>query len=700
MKKFNEIGIQKSDVNVLFDSLFKNKIYNHLINKLKSNGNLTKNDFEFLFDNDERFGFKLFDEIKSNAPYYIPGYSEDYSFLKNIKEYLPEILIENKDGFLEYVDNCDEDIEINGELIILKEPKLVKSEDIGKLHIYHLKDFLNDEEKKQLIDFICKKFQEGELIDCHRFKIYINKGEFDFRKIFEFFPIEKVYPNKYALNDEKVPEWLSEWINEDSKKQEFLFRQFGLNTVNSPVVKLRRYYIGEEKINKLSNLLNECLNKDNGKEDIFNTILWLKENRDKIKRKRWNAVKRLYGGVKDEILNKYINDEIFIASKLTVDENNEQNKIYDFKRLDELLWADSDFYYGKFKDKVWFLECGCFKDNVDLISQNITKELDDETSLKSAQELDDTKYIGYKKLKEILKKDLNLELRVYEVGKKLRYKLILTHNNNEFDVKVNGDYYLAIKNDLIEVYVDRCSSAKVEKALKSENVIEQFNGEKKYYNLVNEIVDEYDEESLEDKILQILNRKIDESEEEEELEYDESEEEENDKKRKDTTKNTSKGKEKINNKGQQLNKSKNKGHAYDGRKDNGYKAESIAFKYLCEYFFEKIGKTSPSKYPNPCNISHNNVKYRIEWLNECNEDNSPYDIIVYKNGKEYGYFEVKSSDSDYFTISKNQCNFMKKHATNYYIIKIKWGNYIDCRNLGDAIDNGEIQLKSLTYHIK
>ena len=43
---------------------------------------------------------------------------------------------------------------------------------------------------------------------------------------------------------------------------------------------------------------------------------------------------------------------------------------------------------------------------------------------------------------------------------------------------------------------------------------------------------------------------------------------------------------------------------------------------------------------------------------------------------------------------------MKKHATNYYIIKIKWGNYIDCRNLGDAIDNGEIQLKSLTYHIK
>ena len=105
----------------------------------------------------------------------------------------------------------------------------------------------------------------------------------NFEEIFGFNPKEKVYPDEYAIEEEKVPKWLSEWINEDDKKQEFLFKQFRLNTKYSPVVELRMHFVGKERLEKkvyerYVDELHEKLPKK-----LLDTIWWLSKNKNKIK---------------------------------------------------------------------------------------------------------------------------------------------------------------------------------------------------------------------------------------------------------------------------------------------------------------------------------------------------------------------------------------------------------------------------------
>lgn len=89
-----------------------------------------------------------------------------------------------------------------------------------------------------------------------------------------------VFPSEYALENEKLPEYLQQWINNDEVKLPELEKS-GIWTENTVLVELRKFLIGE--INEFSN--NKIAQDTRFYEDesmLFNTFEWLKEKNIKL----------------------------------------------------------------------------------------------------------------------------------------------------------------------------------------------------------------------------------------------------------------------------------------------------------------------------------------------------------------------------------------------------------------------------------
>mgnify|MGYP000980839253 CR=1 FL=1 len=109
---------------------------------------------------------------------------------------------------------------------------------------------MSTDEKIDLIRFIYNEWKNEEAKSFIRTidwsKIHDNQTE----TLLGFNPIYSVFPNKYACENEKLPEYLIEWLGTSKSKINFL-ADLGIWNENSVIVDLRKFLNGE--LNEFSN---------------------------------------------------------------------------------------------------------------------------------------------------------------------------------------------------------------------------------------------------------------------------------------------------------------------------------------------------------------------------------------------------------------------------------------------------------------
>ena len=490
-----------------------------------------------------------------------------------------------------------------------------------------------------------------------------------------------------------------------------------MNTVNSPVVKLRRYYIGEEKLGKKE--YERCVDGLYEKlpKKLLDAIWWISKNKIEYDIKRINYI---YDKIGDELLN-YRDEDLFLAHKF---ENGKRN--YNFKPLNELLWADNKFYYGKFKDSVWFLSCSTLKDKVVLLSKCVEDPEIKETEKEKLIKAEEPYLKGYAKWKEIVKKEYNKKVSIYEVKEPIEYILYLEFNDINKSVGVKEQHYIQQSESEIKCYVEIYDTGLVSSCLEDyidkkickclskigtlndndriseelqklnltvdeqdETESEEDYGEEGIDDIVDDLEDytynlddETDEREPNDEksVLDDYNLiGINESNESDSLDYNPEDSGDIDddvpssglstsNEESDNRSNTTNEESKKWNKGEKKRNSiiyegsiqspdfeQSEHMKPDQRKEEGREWERIAYNYLCE---------------NIPKIFQNRVVKRIRWINDSKDSKESYDIVVEFNNETKYYFEVKSSKEDKFMVSISQYNFMKKNRETYYIFKI------------------------------
>ncbi len=162
---------------------------------------------------------------------------------------------------------------ISEENMILEEPYF---EDDKFICPDILTENLSVNQKTSLINFIFdlwnKKNKKTVIRNINWSKINNTETE----SLLDFNPQYTVYPNKYAYDSEKLPDYLIEWINDDNNKISFL-SDLGVWVENSIVVDLRKFLSGELK-EFSNNRLAQEVRFNNDEKMLFNSFEWLKEN--------------------------------------------------------------------------------------------------------------------------------------------------------------------------------------------------------------------------------------------------------------------------------------------------------------------------------------------------------------------------------------------------------------------------------------
>ena len=93
---------------------------------------------------------------------------------------------------------------------------------------------------------------------------------FEFFQLPDFNPSEKIWEDDYAINSEKVPSWLREYVGEDTLKLELLVN-VGLNTSESHVIKFRKA-LKERNVDEIDTHRSSL-----SILHLSNTIRWIQE---------------------------------------------------------------------------------------------------------------------------------------------------------------------------------------------------------------------------------------------------------------------------------------------------------------------------------------------------------------------------------------------------------------------------------------
>ena len=89
-----------------------------------------------------------------------------------------------------------------------------------------------------------------------------------------FAPKEMIYPGKYAIEKECLPDFIKQWIEKDNDDEKFKYlREKGLNDKPSKIVKLRKGFIKSGKL--AENFVNSVADSNMGL--LKNTVYWLME---------------------------------------------------------------------------------------------------------------------------------------------------------------------------------------------------------------------------------------------------------------------------------------------------------------------------------------------------------------------------------------------------------------------------------------
>lgn len=138
-----------------------------------------------------------------------------------------------------------------------------------------IQENLTDEQKLSLIDFLFNQWDKKNKKTVIKNIDWSKIGDIETENILGFNPTTSVYPSKYCIESEALPNYLIKWIKRDEGKIKFL-TDLGVWTKDSVVVELRQFLNNKNK--KFQNNRLTLENRFNDYETVlFNTFEWVKE---------------------------------------------------------------------------------------------------------------------------------------------------------------------------------------------------------------------------------------------------------------------------------------------------------------------------------------------------------------------------------------------------------------------------------------
>lgn len=198
----------------------------------------------------------------------------------------------------------------------------------GIFHCYSLKEELyQDKESQQnLLNLMYEKWlhqkpqkiniSETHWIDGDETVVIYNNDYLG--NAIGFDPISHICPKDFALNKEKLPKWVQNWINTtsaDYKKTKYEKYQFlnalGVNTKDSDIVKLRNSLKEKQEF-------KDCSSISEKQNLLINTLYWLEDNNFTINNQEkttLNTIKNIYKNIQD-LIEEQINLPLLVVKSV------------------------------------------------------------------------------------------------------------------------------------------------------------------------------------------------------------------------------------------------------------------------------------------------------------------------------------------------------------------------------------------------
>lgn len=142
----------------------------------------------------------------------------------------------------------------------------------------------NIDKEKRLV-FINDLYAKYKLIKDKYSNIEIDNEEFI--NWFEFTPNLSVFPNKFATDDEKLPDWIINWFDNDSEKVKFI-SALNVHTENSPINSIVFFR------KNLNTNFSDLYKKSEYIHFLKNTLLWIFENDKDINTDQAKRIKSIF----------------------------------------------------------------------------------------------------------------------------------------------------------------------------------------------------------------------------------------------------------------------------------------------------------------------------------------------------------------------------------------------------------------------
>ncbi|MCX7612341.1 MAG: DarT ssDNA thymidine ADP-ribosyltransferase family protein [Ignavibacterium sp.] len=452
-KKHNE-EILKTIKKVLSEKKIINNSYEIAFLLLFNTEEEIKNNNYLVFLRDHEEPVKL--EIKEYVLNQDISYIEDQSILSfKLYQGISKVLrLDEKNYF----------INPSNKIMVLKSPTVLDN----CLYIGNIKKNLDVNERKELLNALFKT-----IANTKAKKISIPEKVFDALKIFD--PSKYIYPCEYALEEEKLSDFILEnFRKEDEEEKLRFFELLGVNTINNLKVELRQVLKGERNLNE--NDVRELANFIDNENEInyfINTLIWLHNQQFEFSNSSPKYTLHLLKSIMNKIINniseirikKLIfpfiknilnNLVIFSLKELSVNDNNEIIKV-NSKNLSK----SEETFINKYSNSFNFITDDFNIENFDKLSKSLKivefspiKLIDIDQMLKNSEECISDIYIEWKKY-FYEKYKVNLKILVHKNGiiyKKIFYNEIIEfiQEMEKFDFYIDrpkNEIYIFIVND-------------------------------------------------------------------------------------------------------------------------------------------------------------------------------------------------------------------------------------------------------------
>ncbi len=180
----------------------------------------------------------------------------------------------------------------------------------------NIKTGLNESDSIHLINFIFEFWSASN--ENKRLIIAANLSKMSdnpIKSILGFNFDEIILIQEISLDDENPPDWLKIWHGDNENKLEFLY-DLGVNTVKSPIVKIRKSFISDSLFNKSEIPNNAKLNSSL----LENTFEWLAENEIEINNDSKFQLLETVAKEIDIVFDRVLNEEKLENNSMQFDE--------------------------------------------------------------------------------------------------------------------------------------------------------------------------------------------------------------------------------------------------------------------------------------------------------------------------------------------------------------------------------------------